>query len=537
MKLLVIALTLLATSVNLSLTDQGQRPGSQDEPAASIAGRVTLRGEPVLGALILAIPEPPAGREGPMSAKTNADGQYRITNLPPGKYSIVAQVPGFASQEGAAGEFGREIRLESGDKPDNIDFALVRGGVITGRVSDANNEAVVEQTVSLTVLTARGWWSYSKPYSNDYEMMTTDDRGVYRIYGLPPGRYKVSVGEGGGSSYRRLDYGKNYYPHTYHPDVREESKAGIVEVTEGGEVSGIDIKVGRRERTYEASGRIVNAATGQAQPGIKWGYDGSSVATFGAKSDETGGFKISGLIPGRYSVFAGCEGDFYSDKVEFEVTDNDVTGLEIRRNQGAGLRGKIVVEGVNDPTTLGKLSQVTLSVMGNAPSRVDTARVEPDGAFYFCGLRPGNIKISAYSFQNPGFSLLRVERDGVDLSDGIELSPGAQLTGVRVFFAHVTGVIRGQVTALNYELPHNVRLQIQARRVGSQGIPFIAMTDDRGRFTFEGLAPGDYELSSGATVVIGSDIQRPSLTLTDQKVSVSNGKESVVTLVLKVGER
>lgn len=391
--------------------------------------------------------------------------------------------------------------------------------------------------ISLTVLTANGWWPYSRPYSNNYQMMITDDRGVYHVYGLPPGRYKVSVGEGGGSSYRRLNYGQSYYPHTYHPDVQEESKAGIVEVAESGEVSGIDIKVGRRVRTYEASGRIVDAETRRPQPGIKWGYDGSAVSTFGAKSDETGGFEITGLIPGRYSVFAGCEGDFYSDKVEFEITDHDVTGLEIRRNHGASIRGKVVVEGMNDPATLGKLSQVSLIARDNA-GNVNSS-IEPDGSFYFCGLRPGRIKISALSFRQPGFWLLRVERDGLDLSDGIEVSPSVRLTGVRVVLAHMTGVIRGQVTIEGYELPQGVRLQISARRLSDEVTSghLFAETDDRGRFAIEGLAPGEYELSVGATIVSGSDIRPPSMPPVKEKVIVTNGKESTVTLVLKVIER
>jgi hypothetical protein len=467
MKLPVIGFMLLASLATFYAAFQGRRPHWQVESAASIAGRVTLRGQPVEGALVLAMPASPAERERQTSVKTDADGQYRIKNLAPGKYTVVAQASGLASQEGPTGEFGREINLDPGETRDKIDFALVRGGVITGRVSDANDQPVVERPVTLTVLIADGWQSYSRSYSNNYEMMATDDRGVYRIYGLPAGRYKVSIGEGRGSSYSKLDYGQSYYPVTYHPDVRDESKARIVELTEGGEVSGIDIKVGGLARTYEASGRIVNAETGRPQPGIKWGYDGSAVSTFGAKSDENGGFKITGLIPGRYSVFAGCEGDFYSDKVEFEVADHDVTGLEIRRNQGASIRGKVVVEGLSDPAILGKLSQVSLFAIYNDSSV--NSKVEPDGSFYFCGLRPGKVKIRAYPFQQLGFWLIRVECDGVDLRDGIEISPGGRLPDVRVVLAYMTGVIRGQVTVVNHELPRGVRLQISASRLGDEG--------------------------------------------------------------------
>jgi len=535
MKLPFIGLMLLPPLVNLSATAQVQQPNSQVESAASIAGRVTLRGEPVQGVLVFAMSAPPTGREQQPSTKTDADGHYRITNLAPGKYTVVAHTPGFASPEGASSRFGREISLDPGETCDKIDFALVRGGVITGRVSDANDQPVVEHSVTLTVLIVGGWQSYSGPYSNNYEMMTTDDRGVYRIYGLPAGRYKVSVGEGRGSSYSKLDYGQSYYPLTYHPDVQDESKARIVELTEGGEVSGIDIKVGALARSYEASGRIVNAETGQPQPGIKWGVGGPGISTFGAKSDENGGFKISGLIPGRYSVFAGCEGDFYSEKVEFDVTDHDVSGLEIKRNQGASIRGKVVVEGLSDPAILGKLRQAPLFATYNDYSV--NSNVEPDGSFYFCGLRPGRVKIRTQSFMQPGFWLIRVERDGVDLRDGIEISPGERLINVRVVLAYMTGIIRGQVTIVNHELPRGVRLQISARRLGDEGVTFTAETDDRGRFTFEGLAAGEYELSAGSAFVSVSGVQTPRLSHATQRALVSNGKESEVTLVLKVIEK
>jgi hypothetical protein len=192
---------------------------------------------------------------------------------------------------------------------------------------------------------------------------------------------------------------------------------------------------------------------------------------------------------------------------------------------------------MNDPATLGKLSQVSLIARDNA-GNVNSS-IEPDGSFYFCGLRPGRIKISAHSFRQPGFWLLRVERDGLDLSGGIEVSPGVRLTGVRVVLAHMTGVIRGQVTIEGYELPRGVRLQISARRLSDEVTSghLFAETDDRGRFAIEGLASGEYELSAGEAIVSDSGARRPRLSHVRQKVTVTNEKESAVTLVLKVIER
>src|SRR5262245_26286420 len=173
------------------------------------------------------------------------------------------------------------------------------------------------------------------------------------------------------------------------------------------------------------------------------------------------------------------------------------------------MRGKVVVEGLSDPAILGKLSQVYLFATGNDYSV--NSNVEPDGSFYFCGLRPGRVKIAAHSFMQPGIRLIRVERDGVDLRDGIEISPSERLTNVRVVLAYMTGVIRGQVTISNYELPQGVRLLISARRLGDEGASshLSAETDDRGRFTFEGLAPGEYELSAGSAFVSVSGVQTP----------------------------
>jgi hypothetical protein len=525
MKLPIFVGSLLASCGILCIASQPPYPQTQTEPVSTIAGKVLLRGAPVSGVVISVQPAPP-GTDRVSLTRTDDSGQFRITNIRPGRYTLRAKAPGLVAEKH---QFGRDVSLAPGEVLENIVFSLVRGGVIAGRVTDEDGGPVVEQLISITDSSGYG----SSPQLDNYHMLSTDDRGAYRIFGLPSGRYKVSVGDGGWSRSRKLDYGQSYYPHTFHPNVRDESKAGIIEVTEGGEVSGVDIVVGRRIRTYEVAGRIMNAQTGQPQPGIKWGYDGNAVSNFGRLSDERGGFRITGLMPGRYSVFAGCEGDFYSGKFEFEVTDHDITGLEIRRNPGAGMRGKVVVEGSNDPAVLSKLSQVSLTARSS--NGIVNSRLEPDGTFYFCGLQPGRQKIEANTGSNSGFWLTRVERKGVTLGDVVEVSAGEHLTDVLVVLASGTGVIRGQVSFEGYELPPGVRLQILARRVGEENVsrPLFAVTDDRGRFAIEGLAPGEYILSRSGFVSSVPNFISPSLQPIEQRVNVTYGAESIVNLVLK----
>src|SRR5678815_5790840 len=71
----------------------------------------------------------------------------------------------------------------------------------------------------------------------------TDDRGIYRLFGLGPGKYKLSA-----SRNVRTGFGQpaRFLP-TYYPATTDPLKATIIEVTEGSELTGIDINVAVNE--------------------------------------------------------------------------------------------------------------------------------------------------------------------------------------------------------------------------------------------------------------------------------------------------
>ena len=59
------------------------------------------------------------------------------------------------------------------------------------------------------------------------------------------------------------------------------------------------------------------------------------------------------------------------------------------------------------------------------------------------GVRPGKFSFHLSGFPPPqGFTLARVEQDGVQQQE-IEVTPGAQVTGVRVVIQYGNGSIRG----------------------------------------------------------------------------------------------
>ena len=65
-------------------------------------------------------------------ATTDQDGVYRITNVSPGSYEVGPAVPGFVLAD-LKGARGKPVLVGEDENVENLNFALVRGGVITGR--------------------------------------------------------------------------------------------------------------------------------------------------------------------------------------------------------------------------------------------------------------------------------------------------------------------------------------------------------------------------------------------------------------------
>jgi hypothetical protein len=120
---------------------------------------------------------------------------------------------------------------------------------------------------------------------------------------------------------------------------------------------------------------------------------------------------------------------------------------------------------------------------------------------------------------------------------------------VRVVVGHGTGRIRGQVKLEGGEKPANARMMVTVRRANSQiAAPGgSGQVDARGRFTLEGLVPGEYEVVVRMMVVAAPSagdppgIPPPPVVTPPvsarQNVVVTNGAEAEVTIVLNLGAK
>lgn len=538
----IIIPTLLLCCACFSQPVNSQTALGKKSGTATVAGKVTIKGDPAAGIVVglranTTVPFAPT-----FKATTDKDGKYRA-EVPQGSYVIAPVAPALVIAH-INNSSGQSVIVNEGENIEGIDFDLMRGGVITGKVTDADGQPIVEESVNLQAADRPGGSPYHVTSS-----FQTDDRGVYRIFGIRPGRYKVSVGQE--SVYRGVGRGSRSLPTTFHPDASEAAQAGVIEVGEGSEATSIDITVGRTREGFAVSGRVIEGETGKPVSNVAISLtkitviDKNTTTGYGGQTDirsnPDGAFRLEKLPPGRYSISIQPEpeSNLKVAPVTVDVIDQDITGLLIKTAAGASLSGTVVLEESRGPNTAGRQAPTWLSVQIRNDSRGTSSnqgiRIEPDGSFRVGGLSAGNVTFSAGTWGPTGnaqpMTISRVERDGVPQPGGIQVETGENLSGLRIVAAYSSGSIRGVVKVENGVLPPGTRLIIGLAKMGDAiNTPSGGgnAADARGRFLVERLASGTYELTVMA--YIPERRQRPRSA--KQLVTVTDGSATDVMVAI-----
>jgi len=540
---LFAAILWLAAAV-ISIQAQEAAP---NKPTGSISGRILVDGKPKAGLVVELLATDT--RRAIAKATTTKSGKYVLTNVASGTYDVSPSTPTLVvPQQGSSGQSGRTVTIEPGESIKGIDFDLVSKGTIRGRVLDVTGEPVKGQTVELIL---RGEDNYSRPfYSSAPGDHQTNDEGVYRISDVPPGRYIVKVGTAYGlANYARSEKSRVFYPETFHPSADEISKATVVEVAPGREITDVDITVSRPLKVYDIVGQLIVLETGAPVANV-----GLEIVTTGAKgsthlggafrSDANGEFRIPNAMPGHYVVAPENDrvSNTYGDPISFDVKDEDVTGLKIPMHAASTVTGIVTIEGSVDLPIGDVLSRLMINahtLSDNMMSAMVSAPVNADGGFRITGIRPG--KVSLYSFMRPGgpattLRLLRIERNGSELRDGVVVRAGEDIRGLRLVLGAGNSVLRGDVKIEGGPL-EGVNLHVLYRPTnGDPGSFYRAELDTRQHFLIKGLTPGEYELMIGPMSVEvsgekGSRMMNRMPTV-KQTVTVGAGADVAVTLVM-----
>ena len=507
---------------------------AQKDQTASISGKVTLKNKGVALTVVVAIdPDDCDGEQRSSNrAMTDVDGNYRINNVPPGNYLVYPVTRALVVAS------GQRLTITAGETIRDINFTMVHSGAITGRITDADGQPLIKETLSVVPVEPE-----SECERHNFASFHTDDRGIYQALGLRPGKYKVSVGRPGPI---HPGYVRKILRQTFYPSVTDPEKATILEVTESSEIKDIDI-VASAASTFKLTGRIIDGETSKPLPNVRLGvvqsnFPGSS-GLF--SSDSNGEFKLENATPGRYKLVIISHSDWRADPLTVDVIDKDLTGLEIKATRGASLAGVVVVEN-SDNKVVALSDLVVFATVPNLSTPdytpINPIQVNADGSFKIAGLKAGMIRLHLRQRNLSPLSSLEiasVEQNGVRQSGDINLKDGEQVTGLRIVAKalELTGAIRGQIKFENGEPSPAARIIVSINRLNEsllksrpEGMSSPPEVDSRGRFLIERLAAGTYELS----VMIGQPGGHALDDVARQQVTVTQNGVSEVTLTVKL---
>ncbi len=518
----VIVAVLLASS-GLALVATAQRaPAPSREPDA-ITGRILgTDGRPLVNASVSAVE---AGARGPnrIQHSTTADdeGYFRLTGLPPGEYYISASSEGYLG--GSVRATDRPDQYERYFRPGaSVTITLQKGGVITGRVTNAEDQPVVAVVLSLEY--AREDNGRQRAASFVAKEGLTDDRGIYRIFGLQPGSYLVRVGGRGQQDSRISAYDAD--APTYYPSATRDT-AAEVRVLAGEEVTGIDIRY-RGERGYAIRGAVAGKADFNRRPYL-WLTRLPGGAQAGSTSarveDQSLKFDFEGLPDGEYEMRARRSGSGEEDDGaaslprRVTIKGADVNGIEMRLIPLSSLSGRFVLaEGPANCQAQQRARLMDVSLIahrdahrdGGSQPAPEQGRPNEQGEFAIRELEAGrywlavwlpNIERYLRAITLPGPA--PAERP-LDISrHGLTLRPGERMTRLTVTLAEGAAFLSGAVvpTPEGGRLTARLRVHLVPAEVASaDDVLRYAETDvaENGRFTLRNLSPGRYWLLARA---------------------------------------
>src|ERR1044072_3187408 len=513
----ILAVVVLALCVVVRAQVKSPAPKTEQPALGAIEGKVVNEsGQPMAGASVF-VRTVNAGFS--RSTITDLGGNFRVNGLETGLYIVSANSPAYTNLPGDP-DAPKYYRLG-----DSARVEIVRGGAITGTVTNANGEPVIAVRVRAIMIrdakgqAARVFGSAEQP---------TDDRGIYRIYGLAPGTYIVSAG--GSSFFASLNAFESDIP-TFAPSSTRDT-AVEVSVRSGEDVS-VDIRY-RGEPGHSISGSVKVLGTGNVSIAVRRSDSTIPIANT-IQVPGSRGFIVNGLADGDYYLVAQESivnqttppqlSLAFSEPKKVTVRGADVTGVELLTKPLGSISGKIVLEPTKVPECQGKRPPVMAEtvVRFRRPEKeierdeaqalrsfAGSASPEANGTFT---LR--NVQMGSYQFEPRFYArywyLQSITINGagpkpqrVDAAaNWTTLKSGEQLSNLTVTLAEGAATIHGKVRAGDAASPPAVAVYLipnDRDKVEDVLRYFVAGVDADATFPFNNLPPGKYLALTQTTV-------------------------------------
>jgi len=151
-----------------------------------------------------------------LQTRTDDEGNFRIDKVPPGRYSVIPNSPGYSLPPDGV----NPISIRKGERIRNINLQLVRDGAIHGRVLQSDGQPVAGISVELVqAAPARNWLKSLMPTN---QKKATDGNGDYQ-FAVVPGEYYIRTVS---PSYY-LPQSRTYFPDTSEPIEAWEERSAV----------------------------------------------------------------------------------------------------------------------------------------------------------------------------------------------------------------------------------------------------------------------------------------------------------------------
>lgn len=344
--------------------------------------------------------------QAPLTATTDASGEFAFRKLPPGNWTVEATHPAFDMQRSAIlGDSEKQIELVDGQQATGVTLRLTPYGNISGRLTDEWGEATSGCQV-IAIPAGRRARASTATYGAN-----SDDRGEYRIPEVRAGRYSVyeRCASAAAADHGFLERGDVRTPELvflpeFYGGTPSLNGASVIAVAPGAEVQGIDFRL---KTVTAVTLRIAVSSDRRFDPrdlAVRLDPVDSDFTHYAAAYDRNSGSWLARrLIPGAYTVRVSSsnEDENLFGETDASVREGDAKPVIVQVSPPMVVTGMVQSDGdaKSQRTPVREIALISLDDNHDLPAI--RSRINRDGTFFLSGVVPGRWMLRVEGI--PGF--------------------------------------------------------------------------------------------------------------------------------------